>query len=232
MNEQFLNCRLCSIEFDQAMHLPSLLNECGHTVCEQCIKSQEGHFRFPADETLQECQIDGFSINTTLFQLKQKPKQNDLLKLNSLVYTRIIQLQNFQKQILRFLINSYLYIKYHIPKLKIKEMRYCRKLKINSIISLQHQNGKNGVTQPDRHEMDELMLIRRAFMHRFFHYYYLQEAKQIDQHCFYRCEKNQKNVFSSAQIGNSQQKEQCLTKKIFDELKQIQIHPALSKKNE
>ncbi|CAK79885.1 unnamed protein product (macronuclear) [Paramecium tetraurelia] len=239
MNEQFLNCRLCSIEFDLVIHLPRLLNECGHTVCEKCIKQQEGHFRCPADETLYEYSIDGFPINTTLFkliQLKQKPKLNDLFetpqlslyKNNSSSDSTIsknkfqdsqltpISLQNTisesQKQ--RDEILSKIENKFNdlITRLEV------RKMELFSQIDMKYEQSPFCLLQIDFQFQMDVLVPRYGIL--------------------------REEVYNDIQLSNSQQKEQFLTfsnkdsidtnrqrspqKKIFEELKQIQIRPALS----
>ncbi|CAD8149113.1 unnamed protein product [Paramecium octaurelia] len=239
MSDQFLNCRLCSIEFDQVIHLPRLLNDCGHTVCEKCIKQQEGHFRCPADETLYEYSIDGFPINTTLFkliQLKQKPKLNDLFETpqlslcndnsssdstiskNKFQDSQItpISLQNTisdcQKQrdeLIQRIENKFNDL---ITRLEI------RKMELFSQIDMKYEQSPFCVLQVDFQFQMDVLIPRYGIL--------------------------REELYSDIQLNNPQSKEQFLTfsnkdsvetnrqrsppKKIFEELKQIYIRPALS----
>lgn len=46
----FLRCRLCNQPFDTLKYIPLLLQECGHTVCKNCISESNGILYCPEDE--------------------------------------------------------------------------------------------------------------------------------------------------------------------------------------
>ncbi|CAD8073272.1 unnamed protein product [Paramecium primaurelia] len=239
MNDQFLNCRLCSIEFDQVIHLPRLLNECGHTVCEKCIKQQEGHFRCPADETLYEYSIDGFPINTTLFkliQLKQKPKLNDLFETPQLSLYKdnsssdsTISKNKFQDSQL-----TPISLQNTISDSQKQRDELLQKIenKFNDLITRLEIRKMELLSQIDiKYEQSPFCLLQVDFQ--------FQMDVLVPRYGILREE-----LYSDIQLNNSQQKEQFLTfsnkdsidtnrqrspsKKIFEELKQIYIRPALS----
>ncbi|CAD8173699.1 unnamed protein product [Paramecium pentaurelia] len=239
MNDQFLNCRLCSIEFDQVIHLPRLLNECGHTVCEKCIKQQEGHFRCPADETLYEYSIDGFPINTTLFkliQLKQKPKLNDLFETPQLSLYKdnsssdsTISKNKFQDSQL-----TPISLQNTISDSQKQRDELLQKIenKFNDLITRLEIRKMELLSQIDiKYEQSPFCLLQVDFQ--------FQMDVLVPRYGILREE-----LYNDIQLNNSQQKEQFLTfsnkdsidtnrqrspsKKIFEELKQIYIRPALS----
>ncbi|CAD8072177.1 unnamed protein product [Paramecium sonneborni] len=200
---------------------------------------QMSNVHFYHSRTLYEYSIDGFPINTTLFkliQLKQKPKLNDLFKTpqislyndNSSPDSTIsknkfqdsqltpISLQNTisdgQKQrdeLIQKIENKFNDL---ITRLEI------RKMELYSQIDMKYEQSPFCVLQVDFQFQMDVLVPRYGIL--------------------------REELYSDIQLNNSQQKEQFLTfsnkdsvdtnrqrspsKKIFEELKQIYIRPALA----
>ena len=84
MNINKLACVICHSSFDDSIHLPRLLNKCGHTICSLCISktllSDNNNFLCPKDNILYSNvdNIDYFEINKDILEkIKQNQKDNN-----------------------------------------------------------------------------------------------------------------------------------------------------------
>ena len=88
MNISKYNCVICHFPFDDSIHLPRILNKCGHTVCSLCISknflsNQNNTFSCPKDSTIYSDieNINYFQINKEMLD-KIKENKNDNAKTN------------------------------------------------------------------------------------------------------------------------------------------------------
>ena len=88
MNISKYNCVICHFPFDDSIHLPRILNKCGHTVCSLCISKnflskQNNTFSCPKDSTIYSDieNINYFQINKEMLD-KIKENKNDNAKTN------------------------------------------------------------------------------------------------------------------------------------------------------
>ena len=86
MNISKTNCIICHIPFDDSIHLPRILNKCGHTVCSLCISkkilsNKNNTFSCPKDNTIYSKieNIDYFLINKDILN-KIKESRNENIK--------------------------------------------------------------------------------------------------------------------------------------------------------
>ena len=88
MNISKYNCVICHLPFDDSIHLPRILNKCGHTVCSLCISknflsNENNTFNCPKDSTIYSNidNINYFEINKEMLD-KIKEIKNDNTKNN------------------------------------------------------------------------------------------------------------------------------------------------------
>ena len=84
------NCVMCHSSFDNSIHLPRLLSQCGHTICSLCISrkllSNNNTLSCPKDNTIYSNidNIDYFQINKNILD---KIKQNQKETNHNLIWT-------------------------------------------------------------------------------------------------------------------------------------------------
>ena len=90
MNITKYNCVICHIPFDDSIHLPRILNLCGHTACSLCISkklisNKKNTFSCPKDNTIYSKieNIDYFRINKSILD-KIKENKKDTIDNNNL----------------------------------------------------------------------------------------------------------------------------------------------------
>ena len=142
MNISRYNCIICHIPFDDTIHLPRILNKCGHTICSLCISkklltNKTNTFSCPKDNTIYSKieNIDYFQINKDILE-KIKENKNDSYSNNNINMNDSTKFDNILMEKVSFPTQK-------ITKTKIDTITINDNTNSNTILSSMNNNQNN-----------------------------------------------------------------------------------------
>ena len=142
MNISRYNCIICHIPFDDTIHLPRILNKCGHTICSLCISkklltNKSNTFSCPKDNTIYSKieNIDYFQINKDILE-KIKENKNDTYSNNNINMNDSTKFDNILMEKVSFPTQK-------ITKTKIDTITINDNTNSNTILSSMNNNQNN-----------------------------------------------------------------------------------------